>query len=169
MPVRTEKVHLRGIEDGGTEALARFLSKYDEKQCILLKYTFGLLNWTMLFRKKYNSWSQSSLVDSDFELIKEVVRETSRPEKIKRLAEKIVSNIKFEDLKEHKIAALHWRYDLHDWAAHKDDLEIMKKILAIRERPEYFAEFIEQELEKRNITRLVIFSPPRNGLILCKM
>ena len=82
------------------------------------------------------------------------------------MALKITSAIKYENLEAHKLAAFHWRYDLEDWADERKNPKMKDKLQAIRNNPKVLVDFIENALEDRNITRIVMFSPPNDFAFL---
>jgi hypothetical protein len=83
------------------------------------------------------------------------------------LAAKISSIIRFEKFKVHKFAAFHWRYDLEDWADERKDQTMKSKLLFIRKHPKVLVDFIQKALEEREISNMVIFSPP-NDVEFCE-
>jgi hypothetical protein len=79
------------------------------------------------------------------------------------LAVKISSIIRYEKFKVHKFAAFHWRYDLEDWTDGRKDQTLKSKLLFIRKNPKVLVDFIQEALERRNISNMVIFSPPNDS------
>ena len=94
------------------------------------------------------------------------LRATRRAKKINDLAVKISSILKYEELKAHKLAAFHWRYDLQDWNDDRKDENFKMKLLAIRKNPKVLVDFIQGALEDRNISRMLMFSPPSDNAFL---
>lgn len=88
------------------------------------------------------------------------LRYVTRPIKIREIADKFISMIIHDRHQKHQYAAFHWRYDLKDWGAHREE-NLMEKILAIRKNPVLLVNYVKNLLQKRNITRLAIFGPPR--------
>merc|ERR1712157_151129 len=63
----------------------------------------------------------------------------------------------------HKFAAFHWRYDLEDWADERKSDKVKSKLLSIRKNPKVLADFIQEAIEPKNISRMVMFSPPNDS------
>jgi hypothetical protein len=95
-----------------------------------------------------------------------ILSATKRSKKITESARHLSSIIKYEDLKAHKFAALHWRYDLEDWADGRWDTSLKMKLLMIRRNPRVLVNFIQDQLKHRNISRMVMFSPPSDSAFL---